>query len=643
MLKEGSFSFGYLPPFEEGRQAYTGQILHVDLTNRKFWVDQPDGNFYRSLIGGRGFILHTLLTHTSARVDPLGPENLLIFAAGLLTGTILPGTGRHAVGAKSPLTGALASSEAGGWFGHELKRAGLDALVIHGKAPKPVYLWIKDGTIEIRPADHLWGGLTAEVQTKIQDELEDDDIRIAQIGPAGENLVRYASIMHDVNRAAGRSGLGAVMGSKCLKAVAVRGRKRVGVANREKLNVTLKWITSTYKDTMGWAISYGTPGSVKANYESGTTGIRNYQVGVLDEIDPLTHEIFFPKFVKDRDTCSHCAVKCKLVVDYDDGNTEIKGVYGGPEYETFGGLGPLCAITDPVAVAKANERCAAYGLDTISTGGTIAFTMECQEKGLLEAYDFQPKFGDGDDLVEAIRKIAYREGIGDIMAEGSLRMSHVIGPTSRAFLAEARGQELPLHDPRLKNTTGMGYALSATGADHMHNLLDNFANFAGSDVCARLNEMGLETPLPLFGISEQKVQGYIYETAFKNVLDSAVICHFYPYEFHHLAEALSAAGNWDMTADEIKTIGIRIINMARLFLLREGFTHIDDTISARAFYPLKEGPIAGKTLDAEELSQAMQTYFERMGWDQQGVPTSQLLADLDIGKYAAKPYGRNNL
>jgi len=442
--------------------------------------------------------------------------------------------------------------------------------------------------------------------------------------------VRYAAVMHDVIRAAGRSGLGAVMGSKNLKAVAVRGSALVGLADKSKLKDTLKWITSTYKDSMGWAISYGTAGSVGSNHDNGSTAIRNYQNGKLAGIENLVHDNFFPKFVSERDTCSHCAVNCKLVVDYEDDNMKIEGAYGGPEYESFGGLGPLCAVTDPAAVAKANELCAAYGLDTISIGGTVAFAMECQEKGLLGDYEFQPKFGDGGDLLTAIHQITKREGLGDMMAEGSARMSTRIGAETTEFLAVARGQELPFHDPRFKNTAGMGYALSATGADHMHNLLDNFANFADSDVCARLDEMGVETPLPLWGIAEKKVQGYIYETAFKNVLDSAVICHFYPYEYKHLVEALSAAGGWDVDTDEINQIGTRIITLARQYLIREGFTHADDTLSARAFYPTKEGPIKGKTMDAAVLTHAMQSYFEKMGWDTQGIPTHETLASLEI-------------
>lgn len=629
-----TFTYEIDPEFKRGKRAYARTILHVDLTKSKFWVDQPEADFYRQLVGGRGFILHYLMTQTPEKIDPLGPENLLIFASGLITGTMLPGTGRHAVGAKSPLTGALASAEAGGWFGHELKRAGLDAIIVHGKSDNPVYLWIKDGAVEIRPADHLWGQLTGDTQEQIHAELEDDKIRIAQIGPAGENLVKFSAIMHDVNRAAGRSGLGAVMGSKNLKAVAVRGTSRVGLVDKSKLSETLKWITGGYKDMMGWAIEYGTPGSVIARHDNGSSAVRNYQDGKLEGIEKLGHENFFANFISERDTCSKCPVRCKLVVDYESENVKIEGKYGGPEYETTGGFGPLCAINDLEAVAKANEQCAAYGLDTISTGGTIAFAMDCEGKGLLGDYEFQPKFGRGADLVAAVEKIAHREGLGNLMAEGSARMSEQLGPETADLLAVARGQELPFHDPRLKNTTGMGYALSPTGADHMHNILDDFANADWSDTCARLDEMGLETPLELWGISDHKVKGYMYEVAYKHVMDSAVVCQFYPFEYKHMASALSAAGGWDVDAGEVNAIGQRIANLARLYLLREGFKHADDRISARAFYPTKEGPIAGKTMDPDELAQAMETYFEKMGWDSEGVPSEVHLAELNLEKYS---------
>jgi aldehyde:ferredoxin oxidoreductase len=624
-----STKFEYSSAFREGRLPYTGKILQIDLSTGAMHVDEPPGTFYRRHIGGRGFILHYLLEQTPSGLDPFSAENLLIFAAGLLTGSVLPGSGRHAVGAKSPLTGALASSEAGGWWGSELKRAGFDALVIRGKAEKPVYLWINAGRVEIRDASHLWGKTTAETQDLICHELGDPKVRIAQIGPAGEKLVRFASIINDTNRAAGRSGLGAVMGSKNVKAIALRGKTNVGVTDKALMSVVTKWIFGSYKNSMGWAISRGTSGSVKFNHDSGATAIHNYQDGVFTEIENLDGDSLFRTLVKDRDTCEHCPVRCKLVIEH-TGEIPINPRYGGPEYESIGALGPLCMVNDAVMVAKAHERCSAYGLDTISTGGTIAFAMECAEKGLLSEFDFKPQFGDGLSMLRSIEAIAAREGIGDWMAEGSARMAQRLGGSAPDYCVTARGQELPLHDPRLKNAMGMGYALSATGADHMHNLNDTFANFPGSDVCARLKEMGIETPLPLFGIAPVKIEAFITETAFKNFLDSAVICHFYPYEYKHMVDAINGATGWVITTDEINQIGTRIVTMARLYLLREGFTHSDDTLDKRAYQALVDGPIAGKAMTPEMLAQAIESYFVRMGWDQNGVPSASALQSLGI-------------
>jgi len=614
------------------KSAYTGKIFHVDLSGGEMWVDEPDDVFYRTYIGGRGVILYYLLKSMPSGVDPLGPDNLLIFAPGLFSGTQLPGAGRHAVGAKSPLTGALGSGEAGGWFGAELKQAGFDALVIHGKASEPVYLWIHDNTVEIRSAANLWGKSTGDTQEAIRAELGDAKIRTALIGIAGENLVRYAAVLHDVNRAAGRSGIGAVMGSKNLKAIAVRGTMKIALADKALMDLITRWVTKNYKSMMGWAIATGTSGSVQFNHDGGATGVKNYLESSLDGIEQLDGKQLIPQLVVGRDTCNRCPVQCKLVVDYHDQAHEIHidGAYGGPEYETIGALGPLCQISDPVVVAKAHELCSAYGLDTISTGGTIAFTMEAAEKGLLKGFDFLPQFGSGASLLESIHRIASRSGIGDWMAEGSARMAERLGPSAADMLAVARGQELPLHDPRLKQTMALGYALSATGADHMHNLNDTFAAFDAGDVCARLREMGLQTPLELWGISEHKLKAFYYETAFKNFLDSAVICHFYPYEYHHMVDALNAAGGWDVSAEEINRIGARIINLSRIFLIREGFTAQDDALSARAYYRLSSGPIAGKSLTEDELKHWLKTYYHMMGWDDQGHPDPSLMESLNI-------------
>lgn len=627
---QGLTQFEMRSEFLAGNSPFCGKVLRVNLSTGKIWVDEHDADFYRKWIGGRGLIVHYLLKETPPKIDPYDEQNLLIFAPGILTGTVLPGTGRHAVGGKSPLTGALASGEAGGWWGAECKQAGFDAVVIQGKAEKPVYLWIKNGGAELRDASHLWGLKTGDCQEEIQKELDDKKIRVAQIGPAGENLVRFAAVMHDVNRAAGRSGLGALMGSKNLKAVAVRGTYKVGLADKEMMKITQKWITSNYKDMMGWAIQYGTAGSVKGNHDAGTTAIRNYLDGSMEGIEKLDATSTFTWLIQDRDTCNRCPVRCKLVASH-EGDLYIDPRYGGPEYESTAGLGPLCQINDPLMVAKANELCAAYGLDTISTGGTIAFAMECVENGLLEGYDFAPKFGDGQSLLTSIEKIVAREDLGEWMAEGSARMAAKIGKGSEKILAVARGQELPFHDPRLKNAIGMGYAVSATGADHMANLNDTFATWDGADINARLREFGVETPLKLWGISDHKIEAFFYETAFKNFLDSAVICHFYPYEFQHMVDALNGAGGWDADMAEIVTIGERIINAARLYLIREGFTAKDDMLSPRTFQPTEDGPIAGKAMTTEYLRDSIKRYYKRMGWGEDGVPGEDVLERLGIG------------
>jgi aldehyde:ferredoxin oxidoreductase len=284
-------------------------------------------------------------------------------------------------------------------------------------------------------------------------------------------------------------------------------------------------------------------------------------------------------------------------------------------------------------VAKANELCAAYGLDTISTGGTIAFAMECAERGLLQLPsddDFAPHFGDGDAVVECVNRIAARRGLGDQMAEGSARMAQTLGPAAADLVVTTRGQELPMHDPRLKNAFGLGYALSATGADHEHNMDDTFTNNPGMPNCARLAALGVPVPLPLFGLDPVKIQAFIYETAFMNFMDCAVICHFYPYQYHHLVDGLTAATGWDVTREEIMAVGTRAITLGRLFLLREGFTAQDDTLPPRLFQPHAAGPIAGKALTREQLREALQTYYRLMGWDESGAPRPETLATLDL-------------
>jgi aldehyde:ferredoxin oxidoreductase len=423
------------------------------------------------------------------------------------------------------------------------------------------------------------------------------------------------------------------MGSKNIKAIAVRGSVSLGLENKSLMQQLMRWITGNYKDLMGWAVEAGTSGSVQFLHDIGSTPIHNFQDGVFENIDKLDANHFFDFLLVGRDTCNHCPVRCKIVVENRDDNLEISRNYGGPEYESIGALGPMCMISDPVVVAKANSMCAAYGLDTISTGGTIAFTMECVEKGILapnQDYSFLPVFGNHQDLLQSVRCIAYKEGIGKLMAEGSARMAEIIGNGSEKFVVTTRGQEFPLHDPRFRNATGLGYALSPTGADHMHNMNDYHANNPLTDTCARLREVGITTPLPLFGLPEEKVRAFSYELAFKHFSDSAVFCQFYPYEYHHMMEAMKAATGWEMTIDEIVDIGKRIATMSRLFLLREGFTAKDDKLPPRMMEAHDDGPIAGKIVTEKVIHQAVHDHYKFMNWDVNGVPNQDEIDRLSL-------------
>ncbi|MCS7040093.1 MAG: aldehyde ferredoxin oxidoreductase, partial [Caldilineales bacterium] len=334
-----------------------GQFLHVDLSTGRQWVESPSDALYLQLVGGRALVAYLLLRDLHVGADPLGPENLLIFAPGLLQGSNLPGSGRHGVGAKSPLTGAIASSEVGGWWGHEFKRAGFDALIVHGRAAAPVYLWIRDGRAEIRPADHLWGRDTADVEAAIRAEVGDGQARVAQCGVAGENRVLFANIIHDVNRAAGRGGLGAVMGSKNLKAVVVRGTLRLPVADRRQVTAVAKWLGENYATLAGWAVKMGTVQGVRNWGRVGALPTHNFAKPVFERWEAISGQLMHETILVGRDTCQVCPIDCKQVVAYDGrpldhpqlhtrfaGRLQLDKAYGGPEYETLAGFGSACGV-----------------------------------------------------------------------------------------------------------------------------------------------------------------------------------------------------------------------------------------------------------------------------------------------------------
>ncbi len=623
-----------------------GKILHVDLTSGRTWIETLPDDIYLQLVGGRGLVAYLLLRHVPRGADPLGPENLLIFAPGILQGTNLHGAGRHGVGGKSPLSGGLGSAEAGGWWGHEFKRTGHDALVVHGQASKPVYLWIHNDQVEILPAGHLWGRDVADVQAAIRSERGDERIRVAQCGIAGENKVLVSCIIHDNNRAAGRSGLGAIMGSKNLKAVAVRGTQTVAVADRNRLLTVSKWLGENYKTLNEGMIREGTPSNVMSLNVTGGLPTRNFQDSSFPAAENISSRVLHSTVIKDRDTCQACPINCKLVASYDGedfpdqpdlktslkGKVQVEAAYGGPEYETIGAFGSDCGVNDTVAVTKANELCSRWGLDSISTGATIAFVMELVERGILtreQSGGFLPRFGDPDAMLAAVDMIAHRRGFGDLMALGSKRLAKLIGNGADQYLVEVKGQELPLHEPRLKHGLGVGYAIAPTGADHMMSIHDTGWTKPGRNL-VRISPVAQVGPLPATDLGAQKMTIVYHEANWRHFLDSAVICMFYPYDYAQMATAMSGVTGHEFTIHDILNVGQRVQHLCRVFNLREGFTAADDRLPKRVMRAFTSGPLAGIEISDEAFANAVQMWYGMMGWTAEGVPTAERLDKLGV-------------
>jgi aldehyde:ferredoxin oxidoreductase len=619
-----------------------GKILHVNLTTGDIEIEHPVDDFYRLLVGGRAMIAYLLLRDLVPGTHPLNPENLLIFAPGIMQGTNLPGSGRHAVGGKSPLTGAIASAEAGGWWGHEFKRAGYDALVVRGRAESPVYLWVKNGEVEIRPAGHLWGLKTYPAQEAIREELGDAKARVAQIGPAGENVVLYSAVMHDVNRAAGRNGLGALMGSKNLKAVAVRGTIRLPVAERSKVTPVAKWLGQNYKKYVAWAtagIGRGTQDSLMNWGYLGGLPTQNFAEPIFEERELLSGERNYDMFLKERDTCQSCPITCKQVFEHEAKNPyqKLDPEYGGPEYEAMAALGPNCGVSDNLAVSKANELANANGLDVISTGASIAFVMECFERGVLTAEEtggLEFRWGDADLLVRSVEMIANREGFGDVMAEGVARMSYRFGSETEPFNLTVKCQELPMHEPRLKHAMGLGYAVAPVGADHMMNVHDTDFVKEGASlrrVNSALPEEEQVGPMSNTVLDDDKLRLFVTELNWMHFQDCAVNCHFYPYSYEQFAQALSGVTGLEYDIHDVLNVGARAQSLSRLFNYREGLTAGDDELPKRVRKAFKKGPIAGVEITDETFAWARRRYYELMGWDaDDGRPGQACLQRLEI-------------
>ncbi|HHY46188.1 MAG TPA: aldehyde ferredoxin oxidoreductase family protein [Firmicutes bacterium] len=608
---------------------FGGKILRVDLTHERIEIEKLDDAFYRRYIGGMGFVAYHLLREVKPGTDPLGPDNRLYFFTGVLTGIPVPGTGRNSIGAKSPLTGGFGESEVGGFFGVELKRTGYDGIIIEGKASHPVYLVVHDDTCEIRGAEPMWGKSTKESREMILEELGDDKVKLAQIGVAGENQVRIASIICDLRYAAGRGGMGAVMGSKNLKAVAVRGTKKPAIARPDKVMELARWMADNSKALVPSYHDIGTGSGVIGMSQSGGLPTRNFRSGSFEGVESLSPYTMRGNILKKMDGCFACPVKCKRVVEVES-PYRVDPAYGGAEYETIASFGSNCGISDLRAIAKAHELCNAHSLDTISTGVAVSFAMECYENGILTKEDtggLDLRFGNAEAMLALVDMIARREGLGAILAEGTARAAQRIGKGSERFAIHSKGQEIPMHEPRWKRGLGIGYAVSPTGGEHCSNVHDPMYEKDTPDM-ESVRVLGIIDTIPIDDLGPRKVRLFTYLLLYRYLQNSLVVCQFVPWRPDQISDLVSATTGWNTSVWELLKVGERSANMARLFNLREGFTAQDDRLPERFFEPEEAGGLGG--LDRGRFEDALELHYAMMGWDMNGVPTRGKLYELGL-------------
>jgi len=618
---------------------YNGRILRVDLTQERLSEEEPSEIVYRKYMGGSALALYYLLKELKPGTDPLSPENILVFMSNVTSGVPSPGLTRFTVAARSPLTGAFGEAEAGGFWGPELKLAGFDGIIICGRSKNPVYLWIKNGKCEIRDASGIWGKDTGEVQQAIREELGDNRIRVAQCGQAGENGVLYACVLNELKHASGRTGMGAVMGSKNLRAVAVRGTGKISTARPEKVKaLTREVVDRIPKSPLGNQLKrFGTPVFVMGLQKGGILPTRNFQEGRFEGAEAISGETMEETILQGPKGCYSCPVRCKRSVKV-DGKYPATPEYGGPEYETLGSLGSLCGVNDLAAISHGNEICNRWGLDTISTGVSIAFAMECTERGILNRDDtdgIDLRFGNADGMIEMIRKIAFREGFGDILADGVKRASQKIGKESEPYALHVKGQEVALHEPRGKFGVGLSFALSPTGADHIE-IPHDTSFVADNALLESIKPLGEIEPMSATELGPRKVCQFAHTQQICSLYNSLGICNFAAapwsaYTFSMITDLVKAVTGWNTSLYELLELGERAVTMARMFNVREGISTAEDALPDRFFEPLHEGEADEKRLDRKAFGENLRLYYEAMGWDPQtAVPTDGRLAYLRL-------------
>jgi aldehyde:ferredoxin oxidoreductase len=609
-----------------------GKILRVDLTRGGISEEDIREDWAKKFIGGAGLATRYLYNEVTKGVDPLGPENLLIFMTGPLTGTSSASASRYSVVAKSPLTGIWGHGNSGGSFGPALKQSGYDGVIFQGISPKPVYLRIIDGKPELCDAAHLWGKTVPESEDWIQKD-SDQKATIASIGPGGENLVRYAAIMNNRHRAAGRCGLGAVMGAKRLKAIACAGRAPINLANKGLFSEIAKKQIDLLNESMlkvGFE-SYGTNMVSDMVNIRGGYPTRNWQNAVFDRIEEVNGQALTDRVFIKGVSCFACPIACGRRTEIKEGLW--KGYNGeGPEYETVNTFGAMCGVADLKAITMANYLCNEYGLDTISAGSTIAFAMECYEKGILNkeiSGGLEMKFGDEKLVVDLVPKIARREGIGDLLAEGTKRVSETLGQGSDHFAMHVKGLELPAYDPRAAKITGLGYVTANRGGDHITAYVQG-PTFIDVPFLI-VEDSKIEDP---FVANPKEAKVVVDLENALTMFDCIGACKFMgillPAEDY--VDLIATATGWDLGVDDFRKCGERIYNLMRAFCVREGITRKADTLPKRLMEdPLPDGPAKGMVIEKDTLEMLKDSYYEIRGWDKEtGKPTIERLKDLEL-------------
>ena len=623
-----------------------GIILRADLTSRRFEKEQLDRELRHKFVGGRGINAWLVFRETAAHIDPLSPENVLIFGCGPFSGTSAPCPARFNVTAKSPLTGILGDSNAGGYFGPAMKRAGIDHILIQGKADEPVYILIDDGKPAIRSARHLWGKNVRETETLIKRELGDKRIRVASIGQAGEHLVRIASVIHE-ERAAARTGMGAVMGSKNLKAIAVRGTREVTLYDREGFNTCARNLhkkigaSNAYEHFRKKGGSTGTYSTDKAGF----LAVRNFQqTGGFEGIDNFEPLKVAARYYKANKPCFRCPIGCGKKFEVPDG--PFAGEWGNKiEEGAFTPLGPVCGNANVDSIFKMNNMGNQYGIDLIEFGQAAAVAMEWYEKGIVSAEDLdglELTWGNYEAMMHLMEKIAYREGVGELFAEGIVRAAPKFGKEAEKYVSHCKGMVMAGVDSRMLKGTSLGFATATRGADHLRALVPvefpAFPVMTPEQADAKFGSAEVLNP-----VSYNKAGPLIYYQNISILPDLFELCRFLlglgtgtkEFKYDHLAELYYFASGIKLDEPQMLTIGERVFNVERAFSCREGMGRKDDHLMGKwAREPVPNGKYKGELIDPEQWERMLDEYYRLRGWDKNGVPTIEKLTQLNLKEIA---------